>query len=74
LSSPRYEYIIETEELQKHYEVGGATVRALDGVDLKFKRGEYISIVGPSGSGKTTLFNMIGGSTVHRMAGSTLTR
>jgi putative ABC transport system ATP-binding protein len=61
LSSPRYEYIIETEELQKHYEVGGATVRALDGVDLKFKRGEYISIVGPSGSGKTTLFNMIGG-------------
>jgi putative ABC transport system ATP-binding protein len=61
LSSPRYEYIIETEELQKHYEVGGATVRALDGVDLKFRRGEYISIVGPSGSGKTTLFNMIGG-------------
>jgi putative ABC transport system ATP-binding protein len=61
LSSPRYEYIIETEELQKHYEMGGATVRALDGVDLKFRRGEYISIVGPSGSGKTTLFNMIGG-------------
>ena len=61
MSSPRYEYIIETEELQKHYEVGGSTVRALDGVDLKFRRGEYISIVGPSGSGKTTLFNMIGG-------------
>ena len=61
MPSPRYEYIIETEDLQKHYEVGGATVRALDGVDLKFRRGEYISIVGPSGSGKTTLFNMIGG-------------
>jgi putative ABC transport system ATP-binding protein len=57
----RYEYIVETEDLHKHYEVGGSTIKALNGVSLRFKRGEYISIVGPSGSGKTTLFNMIGG-------------
>mgnify|MGYP001129142102 CR=1 FL=1 len=57
----RYEYVIETEDLHKHYEVGGTTIRALDGISLRFRRGEYISIVGPSGSGKTTLFNMIGG-------------
>lgn len=57
----RYEYIIETEDLHKHYEVGGVAIKALDGVSLRFRRGEYISIVGPSGSGKTTLFNMIGG-------------
>ena len=57
----RYEYIIETEDLHKYYEVGGVTIKALDGVSLSFRRGEYISIVGPSGSGKTTLFNMIGG-------------
>jgi len=57
----RYEYIIETEDLHKHYEVGGVTIKALDGISLSFRRGEYISIVGPSGSGKTTLFNMIGG-------------
>jgi putative ABC transport system ATP-binding protein len=41
--------------------MGGSTVKALDGVDVRIIRGEYVSIVGPSGSGKTTLFNMIGG-------------
>lgn len=56
-----YDTIIEMEELARHYEMGGVTVKALDGVDLKIGRGEYVSIVGPSGSGKTTLFNMIGG-------------
>ena len=55
------DYIIETIDLARHYEVGGETIKALDGVDLKVRRGEYLSIVGPSGSGKTTLFNMIGG-------------
>ena len=55
------DYIIETEDLARYYEIGGETIRALDGVNLKVRRGEYLSIVGPSGSGKTTLFNMIGG-------------
>ncbi len=41
--------------------MGPVTVKALDGVNLKVKRGEYLSVMGPSGSGKTTLFNMIGG-------------
>ena len=57
----KYEYIIETEDLAKHYHIGGVTIKALDGVSLKIRRGEYLSIVGPSGSGKTTLFNMMGG-------------
>lgn len=55
------DYIIETEELARYYELGGETIRALDGISLHVHRGEYLSIVGPSGSGKTTLFNMIGG-------------
>ena len=56
-----FDTIIQLEELARHYEMGGTTVKALDGVDMEIGRGEYVSIVGPSGSGKTTLFNMIGG-------------
>ena len=56
-----YDTVIELRGLLRHYQMGGETVRALDGVDLNISRGEYISIVGPSGSGKTTLFNLIGG-------------
>lgn len=56
-----YEYVIETEDLAMHYYMGGTVIKALDGVDVKIRSGEYVSIVGPSGSGKTTLFNMIGG-------------
>jgi putative ABC transport system ATP-binding protein len=56
-----YEYVIETEDLAMYYYMGGTVIKALDGVDMKIRRGEYVSIVGPSGSGKTTLFNMIGG-------------
>lgn len=56
-----YDNIIELEDLARHYEMGGTTVKALDGIDLAIGRSEYLSIVGPSGSGKTTLFNMVGG-------------
>jgi len=55
------ENVIETEDLAKHYFMGGTVIKALDGVNIKIRRGEYLSIIGPSGSGKTTLFNMIGG-------------
>jgi len=43
--------------------MGGEVVKALDGVDLDIRSGEYVSIMGPSGSGKTTLFNVVGGLT-----------
>jgi len=52
------EYIIEIKDLKKSYDEGKIT--ALDGLDLKIKRGEFVSIMGPSGSGKSTLLNMIG--------------
>ena len=56
-----FDYIVETQNLSKHYEIGGVTIKALDQVNIKIVRGEYNSLVGPSGSGKTTLFNMVGG-------------
>ncbi|MDD5040507.1 MAG: ABC transporter ATP-binding protein [Patescibacteria group bacterium] len=49
--------IIETHDLKKYFEEG--RVKALDGVDISIRRGEYISIIGPSGCGKSTLLNMI---------------
>src|ERR1700712_1502249 len=56
-----YEYIVRTKGVVKEYTMGGQTLRALKGVDLDIRRGEYISLMGPSGSGKSTLFNMVGG-------------
>jgi putative ABC transport system ATP-binding protein len=52
--------LIELRGLTKNYELGGATVRALDGVDLDVQRGEMTVITGPSGSGKSTLLHVIG--------------
>ncbi|MCD6485571.1 MAG: ABC transporter ATP-binding protein [Candidatus Odinarchaeota archaeon] len=53
-------YVIIADNLHKYYTLGGETVKALNGISLKVRRGEYLSIMGPSGAGKTTLFNMIG--------------
>ncbi len=54
------DYVIETENIAKHYQVGTQTIKALRSVSLQVKRGEYIAIMGPSGSGKSTLMNIIG--------------
>lgn len=59
--SGKPEYVVVAEDLHKYYQLRGEVVKALRGINLKIKYGEYISILGPSGSGKTTLFNMIGG-------------
>ncbi|KUK71586.1 MULTISPECIES: ABC transporter ATP-binding protein [Methanobacterium] len=50
--------IIIIQDLKKRYDDGKTA--ALDGVDLKIRKGEFVSLMGPSGSGKTTLLNMIG--------------
>ena len=52
--------ILEATNLKKYYHRGSEIVKALNGVELKIKESEIVSIVGPSGSGKTTLMNLIG--------------
>jgi len=52
------ENIIEIHDLKKSYDKG--KIKALNGINLEVKKGEFASIMGPSGSGKSTLLNMIG--------------
>ena len=52
---------IEVTGLRKSFDMGGAVVHALGGVDMQVDRGTFHSIMGPSGSGKSTLLYLIGG-------------
>ncbi|HOX15879.1 MAG TPA: ATP-binding cassette domain-containing protein, partial [Smithellaceae bacterium] len=52
--------LIETDQLEKRYEVGDSTVYALDKVSLQISAGEFVAVMGPSGSGKSTFMNVIG--------------
>src|SRR3954462_8113825 len=53
--------VLETEDLRKHYQMGGSLVRALDGVSIAVQQGEFVGLLGTSGSGKSTLLNLIAG-------------
>ena len=54
------EVILDLQDIHKHYQNGDTVVRALDGVSLTVRRGEFVAIMGQSGSGKSTLMNIIG--------------
>ncbi len=52
--------VIELQSVSKIYGSGAAEVRALDGVDLTVREGEFVAVMGSSGSGKSTCLNVIG--------------
>jgi len=54
------ETIVAARALAKTFQLGKLEVRALRGVDLEVRQGEFLALVGPSGSGKTTFLNLVG--------------
>ena len=53
--------MLSLHDITKRYTVGSFTQTALNGVSLRFRKSEFVSILGPSGCGKTTMLNIIGG-------------
>ena len=54
-------FVLQAENLHKHYVYGQNLVKALDGIQLVIEQGEFVGIMGPSGSGKSTLLHLLGG-------------
>ena len=53
--------MLELKNIKKNYLSGEEEVKALRGINLRFRNSEFVSILGPSGCGKTTMLNIIGG-------------
>lgn len=61
MASPDQEpAVIQIRQVEKIFQVGEVEVRALRGIDLTVRQGEFVAIMGPSGSGKSTLLNILG--------------
>jgi putative ABC transport system ATP-binding protein len=52
--------IIELQDVAKYYEMGDSLVKALDGINIRIEKGDFVAIMGPSGSGKSTAMNLVG--------------
>lgn len=53
--------MLELRNIVKIYPAGSGQVNALKGIDLSFRKNEFVTILGPSGCGKTTMLNIVGG-------------
>ena len=53
--------MLSLKKIVKNYVAGEEVVHALKGIDVDFRKSEFVSILGPSGCGKTTLLNIVGG-------------
>ena len=54
------QFLIELKNVKKIYGTGQAAVAALQGINLKIEKGDFVAVMGPSGSGKSTCLNILG--------------
>jgi len=52
---------IHTEHLCRHYRMGETSIRAVDGISLEVRGGDFVALLGSSGSGKSSMLNLIAG-------------
>lgn len=60
-SQPGNDTAIRAEQLCRHYRMGETVIRAVDGVSLEVRAGEFVALLGSSGSGKSSVLNLIAG-------------
>ena len=53
--------MLRLKDITKNYKVAGGEIEVLKGLNIAFRKNEFVSILGPSGCGKTTTLNIVGG-------------